>query len=106
MSYVPGFAVRSFGSWASRLSSLRRQAVGSLLLLMVQASWAVSDLPGGPAVRQLDLHPPATRIAAELGVSEITVKVHRRRVMEKMQVRSVAELVRAVERLTKHQPVE
>ena len=40
------------------------------------------------------------QIAAELGVSEITVKVHRRRVMEKMQVRSVAELVRAVERLT------
>jgi cytochrome c oxidase subunit 2 len=32
---------------------------------MVQASWAVNDLPGGPAVRQLDLHPPATRIAAE-----------------------------------------
>ena len=46
------------------------------------------------------------RIAAELGVSEITVKVHRRRVMEKMQVRSVAELVRAVERLTKHRPAE
>lgn len=46
------------------------------------------------------------QIAAELGVSEITVKVHRRRVMEKMQVRSVAELVRAVERLTKHQPAE
>ncbi len=40
------------------------------------------------------------QIAAELGVSEITVKVHRRRVMEKMQVRSVAELVRAIERLT------
>ncbi len=46
------------------------------------------------------------QIAAELGVSEITVKVHRRRVMEKMQVRSVAELVRAVERLTKGQAVE
>lgn len=43
------------------------------------------------------------QIAAELGVSEITVKVHRRRVMEKMQVRSVAELVRAVERLI-HSP--
>ncbi len=28
------------------------------------------------------------QIAAELGVSEITVKVHRRRVMEKMQVRA------------------
>lgn len=46
------------------------------------------------------------QIAAELGVSEITVKVHRRRVMEKMQVRSVAELVRAVERLTQSQTVE
>ncbi|NQF20239.1 DNA-binding response regulator, partial [Enterobacter hormaechei] len=44
--------------------------------------------------------------AAELGVSEITVKVHRRRVMEKMQVRSVAELVRAVERLTSSLPAE
>ncbi|EPY4491213.1 response regulator transcription factor [Klebsiella variicola] len=46
------------------------------------------------------------QIAAELGVSEITVKVHRRRVMEKMQVGSVAELVRVVERLTKSLPTE
>ena len=46
------------------------------------------------------------QIAAELGVSEITVKVHRRRVMEKMQVRSVAELVRVVERLSKSLPTE
>ncbi|MGP6487558.1 response regulator transcription factor [Duffyella gerundensis] len=43
------------------------------------------------------------QMAAELGVSEITVKVHRRRVMEKMQVRSLADLVRAAERL---QPTE
>jgi cytochrome c oxidase subunit II len=27
---------------------------------------AVNNLPGGPAVNQLDLHPPATRIASEL----------------------------------------
>jgi len=39
------------------------------------------------------------QIAAELGVSEITVKVHRRRVMDKMQARSLADLVRAAERL-------
>ena len=26
---------------------------------------AVNDLPGGPAVRQIDLHPPMTRIAVE-----------------------------------------
>jgi RNA polymerase sigma factor (sigma-70 family) len=35
------------------------------------------------------------QVAARLGISEKTVKVHRARVMEKMAVRSVAELVRA-----------
>src|SRR6188768_645892 len=29
------------------------------------AALAVNDLPGGPAVNQLDLHPPVTRIAAD-----------------------------------------
>jgi len=38
------------------------------------------------------------QIAGELGVSEITVKVHRGRVMAKMGVTSVAELVRLAER--------
>ena len=36
--------------------------------------------------------------AAELGIAEKTIKVHRARVMEKMQVVSVAELVRLAER--------
>ena len=39
------------------------------------------------------------QIAAELGTSQRTVKVHRGRVMSKMQAGSVAELVRAAERL-------
>jgi cytochrome c oxidase subunit II len=30
------------------------------------AALAVNDLPGGPAVNQLDLHPPVTKIATEL----------------------------------------
>ncbi len=30
------------------------------------AALAVNDLPGGPAVNQLDLHPPVTRIASEV----------------------------------------
>jgi FixJ family two-component response regulator len=34
------------------------------------------------------------QIGAVLGIGEKTVKVHRARVMEKMQARSVAELVR------------
>ncbi|HVO20146.1 MAG TPA: response regulator [Anaeromyxobacter sp.] len=39
------------------------------------------------------------QIAGELGTSEITVKVHRGRVMRKMQAGSVAELVRMAARL-------
>ena len=38
------------------------------------------------------------QIAAELDISEKTVKVHRARVMEKMAVLSVAELVRMSEK--------
>src|SRR3989442_12223913 len=40
----------------------------SLLLgasLASQAALAVNDLPGGPAVRQIDRHPPVTKIATE-----------------------------------------
>jgi len=39
------------------------------------------------------------QIAADLGIVEETVKVHRGRVMAKMKVSSVADLVRAAERL-------
>ena len=38
---------------------------------------------------------PNKQIASKLGIGEKTIKVHRGRVMSKMQVRSVAELVRA-----------
>ncbi len=37
------------------------------MALTAPLTWAaVNDLPGGPAVNQLDLHPPATRIAADI----------------------------------------
>ena len=39
------------------------------------------------------------QIAFKLGISEKTVKVHRGRVMEKMQIESLAELVRISEKL-------
>jgi FixJ family two-component response regulator len=39
------------------------------------------------------------QIASELGTSEITIKVHRARVMHKMQAESLADLVKMAERL-------
>jgi FixJ family two-component response regulator len=39
------------------------------------------------------------QIAGELGTSEITIKLHRARVMQKMQADSLADLVRMAEKL-------
>ena len=39
------------------------------------------------------------QIAAELGISEITVKIHRAQVMRKMHAGSLPELVRMTEKL-------
>jgi cytochrome c oxidase subunit 2 len=49
----------------SLLSRLGTCAATAGALLYTQAALAVNDLPGGPAVNQLDLHPPVTKIAAE-----------------------------------------
>ena len=54
------------------INALRRGAgkLGQVSLtlgatLATQAALAVNNLPGGPAVNQLDLHPPVTEIAAD-----------------------------------------
>jgi FixJ family two-component response regulator len=39
------------------------------------------------------------QIAGQLGTAENTVKVHRRRAMEKMHAQSIADLVRMIEKL-------
>jgi RNA polymerase sigma factor (sigma-70 family) len=44
------------------------------------------------------------QIAAELGASEKTIKVHRARVMQKMQAESLADLVRMAERAGVQEP--
>ncbi len=52
------------------MSTLCRRAVlgfGALgALLATHAAMAVNNLPGGPAVNQLDLHPPASAMAGEI----------------------------------------
>jgi FixJ family two-component response regulator len=49
------------------------------------------------------------QVAAQLGISEITVKVHRAQVMKKMHAKSLADLVRIADRLgasqSKHRPM-
>ncbi len=43
---------------------------------------------------------PNKQIAAELRLSEVTVKVHRRHVMQKMKAKSLADLVRMADKLS------
>jgi len=40
-------------------------ALWASVAFVSSAAWAVNDLPGGPAVRQLNLHPPVTKIAEQ-----------------------------------------
>jgi FixJ family two-component response regulator len=46
------------------------------------------------------------QVAGELGLSEITIKIHRGHIMRKMGVRSLADLVRAAEALELHRPAQ
>ena len=44
------------------------------------------------------------QVAANLGISEVTVKLHRRHIMAKMRATSLADLVRMVEHLSRESP--
>ncbi|WP_411969879.1 cytochrome c oxidase subunit II [Paucibacter sp. DJ2R-2] len=50
---------------ARRLAQVALAAGATLAAHSALAAQAVQDLPGGPAVNQLNLHPPVTRIAAD-----------------------------------------
>jgi FixJ family two-component response regulator len=71
----------------------------------VAESKAIAELYGALTPREREVMAlvvaglPNKRIATELGIAEKTIKVHRGRVMEKMHVESVADLVRAAQRL-------
>jgi cytochrome c oxidase subunit 2 len=71
MTKVSGIRMKRAATHTAPASALNKarsvwgKAAAWSALLATQASWAVNDLPGGPAVHQLDLHPPVTRIAVE-----------------------------------------
>ena len=50
---------------STKSTSLYQKAAAALLAVYAGAAGAVTDLPGGPAVMQLNLDNPATRIASE-----------------------------------------
>jgi len=57
--------VRTMKNISNQLASLLSRAGVFAGAWVATAVHAVNDLPGGPAVNQLNLHPPVTRIAAE-----------------------------------------
>jgi FixJ family two-component response regulator len=87
-----------FAAIDAALDTDRRTRSGRAELAAIMAR--VASLT--PREREVLAHVVAGRlnkqIAASLGTAEKTVKVHRHRVMEKMQVRSVADLVRLAAR--------
>ncbi|MEK8049840.1 cytochrome c oxidase subunit II [Ideonella sp. DXS22W] len=50
----------------TRWQRIGQGLTGLLAAAAAQSALAVGNLPGGPAVNQLDLHPPVTKIAAEV----------------------------------------
>jgi cytochrome c oxidase subunit 2 len=54
--------------WSAALARARGAAAAAGASLAAASAWAVNDLPGGPAVRQLNLQPPATKLAADVQV--------------------------------------
>jgi cytochrome c oxidase subunit II len=56
---------KSQGLFTKARDGIRNASITLLAAGLAQAAWAVKDLPGGPAVNQLDLHPPVTKIAEQ-----------------------------------------
>jgi FixJ family two-component response regulator len=68
-------------------------------LLTLQQRYATLTPREREVFAQVTTGAPNKQIAAEIGAAERTVKLHRARVMEKMQAGSLAELVRLADRL-------
>ena len=68
---------------------------------LVESHRSYAHAIAGEILRKLPSHVEKDDIqaAAELGISEVTLQIHRRNVMHKMAAASLADLVRIAERL-------
>ena len=76
----------------------RRQA--SAIVAVLRGHFASLTARERQVMLQVASGRPNKQIAAELKLSEVTVKVHRRHVMRKMKARSLADLVRMADKLS------
>jgi len=76
----------------------RRQA--SAVVAVLRGHFASLTARERQVMLQVASGRPNKQIAAELKLSEVTVKVHRRHVMRKMKAKSLAELVRMADKLS------
>ena len=76
----------------------RRQA--SAVVAVLRGHFASLTARERQVMLQVASGRPNKQIAAELKLSEVTVKVHRRHVMRKMKARSLADLVRMADKLS------
>lgn len=76
----------------------RRQA--SAVIAVLRGHFASLTARERQVMLQVASGRPNKQIAAELKLSEVTVKVHRRHVMRKMKAKSLADLVRMADKLS------
>ena len=64
-AYFEAFKVNTMKSMWKNLASALATAILWFASAGVSLVYAVNDLPGGPAVNQLNLHPPVTSVARD-----------------------------------------
>ena len=97
------------GPWAGRPASLVRKSISSLASYAPALPRHLTEMPVvkpqkpfGLTEREMQVatrsHLPRRKIAEQLGLSEMTVKVHLRKVMLKMRVKTRGRIIEALKK--------